>query len=471
MIIKKGLNIISGIFFSLIILVSAWSLVPTVSRELDSGISGILIVTSLVAVSFLLSVMSGRLEKILSEKQIAGDYIKADRIFCVMAVGLLVMQIFFTFCQDFIPRNDLSYVCQGAENLVTGRPLYENIPEIHKHYFAVYPNNHALFAVIYGLYRIEYFLTGNVTNTLPTILNTASLDISYILMYMTAKIIYTPEKSLLCAVRGLMFTPLITYTAFFYTDSMAMPFIAGALYLYMKWRSSCGDKVKDVFYISLCGIILASAYKLKGSSAIFIPAVITDIIFLNRKRKFVYFGLLMTMFVICCIIMGGIFRNIINIDAPEMEKYRFPLVHWIMMSADGRGGYCAEDFRYTLSFSGYDRKVSADIDRLTAKLSAEGISGFAEHLLQKISYTWRDGTYMAGYYNKYSFLKSYGFYIFTGLCHFTMLSGTARRCFSGKDTGSEFMPRIMLVGLAVFLMIWEARCRYLVSFFVLFALT
>ncbi|MDE6502027.1 MAG: glycosyltransferase family 39 protein [Ruminococcus sp.] len=465
-IMKKYFSIISGILFTAVIMISAFSLMPEISSELNSHTSGVILTIMLVGVSFLLSAVSCKSEK-LSERLIGSDSEKADRIFCILASGLLFMQILFVFCQDFTPRNDLSYVCKGAENLVTGRPLYENIPDIHKHYFAVYPNNHALFSVIYLLYKVEYFFTGNVTNILPTILNIISLNISYMLMYMTAKLIYTPHKAFVCAVRGLMFTPLITYSAFFYTDSMAMPYITGALYLYMKWRTS-----GKIHYMIPCGMVLAVAYKLKGSTALLIPAVIIDIVFIYRqKRKFIHLGLLMTIFAVFCIIISGVSASIIGVTEYEMERYKFPLIHWIMMSADGRGGYCADDFFYTLSFNGYDRKVTADTERLISKLSGAGISGFFGHLIQKISYTWRDGTYMAGYYNSYSFLKSYCFYIFTGICHFTMLSGKARRCISEKNPSDyEFMLKIMFAGLFAFLMIWETRCRYLVSFFALFAL-
>lgn len=464
-IIKKSFNIISGIFFAVIIMLSANSIIPLVNRELDSQMSGIIFSVILVIASYFLS-SDGILEE-FSGRLIKDNTKNADRIFCILAVGLLVMQTAFVIFQDFTPKNDLSYVCQGAKNLVTGKSLYENIPEIHRHYFAVYPNNHMLFTVIYGLYKIEYIFTGNITNILPVVFNIISLNISYILMYKTAKLVYSPEKSLVCAFRGIMFTPLITYAAFFYTDSISMPWITGALYLYMKWRIS-----GNIHNMALCGMVLAIAYKLKGSAGIMIPAVIIDMIFFsNRKKRFISFSLLMTIFIVFCIILGGISRSIIGLNDYELDRYRFPLIHWVMMSADGKGGYCSEDFRYTLSFNGYDSKINADIERLSEKLSAEGTAGFLEHLIQKISYTWRDGTYMAGYYNKYSFLKSYGFYVFTALCQFTMIFRVVRRSFSGKEiSDNEFIPRIMLFGVAVFLMIWETRCRYLVSFFALFAL-
>lgn len=462
-IIKKSLNIICGIFFTMIILLSAYSIVPLIRHELNSQILGIIFSIILIVISYFLSSDAG-LEKI--SRNLVNNK-NANIIFCIMTAGLFFIQVLFVIFQDFTPRNDLAYVCQGAENLVTGKPLYENIPEMHKHYFAVYPNNHMLFTVVYGLYKMEYMFTGHITNFLPTILNIISLDISYILMYKTAGLIYSVEKSLVCAFRGMMFTPLITYAAFFYTDSMSMPWITGALYLYIKWRIS-----GNICNMALSGITLAVAYKFKGSAGILIPAVIIDLIFFNnRKKKIINFSLFITMFAIFCIIISSISKNIIGLNDYELDRYRFPLIHWIMMSVDGKGGYCSEDFRYTLSFNGYDNKVDADIARLSAKLSAEGTSGFFNHLVQKIAYTWRDGTYMAGYYNKYGFLKSYGFYIFTALCQFTLIFRVVRRSLSGKEiSDNEFILRIMLLGMAVFLMVWETRCRYLVSFFVLFVL-
>ncbi len=464
-IIKKYFNIISGIFFTVVILLSANSVIPLVSRELDSKICGIIFPVILITASYFLSSDAG-LEK-FSGKLIKNNEKNADKIFCILVFGLLVMQTAFVMFQDFTPKNDLSYICQGAKNLVFGKPLYENIPEIHNHYFAVYPNNHMLFTVVYGLYKTEYLLTGNVSDVLPVVLNIISLNISYIIMYKTAKLLYNPEKSLVCAFRGIMFTPLITYSAFFYTDSMSMPWITGALYLYIKWRI-----YGNIYNMTLCGAVLAVAYKFKGSAVIMIPAIIIDMIFfVDRKRKVMNFTLFMGVFSLFCIISGSISRNIIGLNDCELERYRFPLIHWVMMSADGRGGYCPEDFRYTLSFNGYDNKINADIERLSEKLSDGGISGFSEHLVNKISYTWRDGTYMAGYYNKYSFLKSYGFYIFTALCQFTMMFRIVRKSFFEKEVSdNELISRIMLFGVAVFLMIWETRCRYLVSFFALFAL-
>lgn len=477
-IMGKLLNGVFGCFFAVTVVLTLCSLTAVMENRLDCVPLCIFLVIMLSLAAYFLSSQYGRVEN-LFKKRIDGNTAKADKIFYIMAGVLLILQIVFVLCTDFSPRNDLSYVCKGAENLITGNDLHNGLPERHQHYFAVYPNNHMLLTFVYIMYRIQFAISSEITNTLPIIFSTVGLNLSYILMYKTAKLMYSPEKALVCAVKGLMFTPLITYTQFFYTDSLAMPWITGVLYIYMKWRvSENSNRSKSILNMVLCGLLIATAYKIKGSAIIFLPAAIIDMIFIRKKRtdKIISLGALVAVFAAVCVLLCGVSKSITKMNSEEIEKYRFPLIHWVMMSADGNGGYQYEDFMYTKSFEGYDNKVSADMDRLGNKLSKQGASGVGKHFLKKLTYTWRDSSFMAGYYySNNKFLNSSAFYVLTALCHFTLLFGVARsyigKIKSKDDTlSADFMPKLMFAGITIFLLIWEARCRYLVSFFVLFAL-
>jgi len=486
----KLLNICFGIFFSCVIIIALGGAASAAGERVSMAplLTGIM-----AAVALALSIGMSRLEKIFEKRFGSGTDEESEetyrKIFAVTVMILLAVQIITAVICDFEPINDLSYICKGAKNsiMLGADRLYEGLPERHQHYFAVYPNNHMLYCVIYILYRIEYFITGDISNILPIAVNIIGLNISYILMYRCAKLIYSPPKALVCAVSGLMFTPIFTYSPFFYTDSMSMPWLTGSLYLYLRWRrisESSGGRRKALVYLCACGAVLAIAYKLKGSAIIFIPAVTIDLL-LRRKcsggavkklaAKLFPVVILTAAFAVTCAAAGAVSRSTLKTDVGELEKYRFPLVHWVMMSADGDGGYNLEDFQYTKSYDGYNNKVSADLERLSDKLSSQGVSGFVSHLANKISYTWRDGSYMAGYYMKCSAFKSSAFYVITALLNFTLLfkilNGFLGKIKAADDALSEsFVLKIMFVGITLFLLIWEARCRYLVSFFMLFAL-
>lgn len=381
------------------------------------------------------------------------------RITLAMRLTLLTSAVLTAIFCDLTPKNDLSHVCTAAKNLIEGRDLYTGLPEEHQSYFAVYPNNHTLFSLIYVLYRIEFFLTGSISDTLPTAANIAGLSLSYWLMCRCAELVYPPERAILCAVRGMMFTPFITYAAFFYTDSLGMLPVAAAAYFYLKFRKS-----GSFGYLIACGISAAAAYKMKGSAVVLVIAIMLDMAADHRNiREF------SALTVPCCAICGTLSlvgRKLLHIGCAELREKRFPLIHWIMMSADGCGGYVKSDFLYTKSFSGC-KKVPADLSRIWEKLSNQGVGGFLAHLGEKMGYAWGNCTFLAGYYYTDSF-QSPLFLILTFFCHFTLLFSILLSLRSAKKENLLF--RLTLAGTIVFFLLWEARCRYLVSLFPLFML-
>lgn len=381
------------------------------------------------------------------------------RITAVMCIILFTAQLITAIFADFTPINDLSYICTGAKNLILNKNIYTDIPEFHNDYFETYPNNHFLFTVIYLLYRLEFAFTGNITDTLPTALNLISLNISYILMCRCAEMIHKPSEAFVCAVRGMLFTPLITYTCFFYTDSLTMPLVTASAYFYLEFKKS--DKIINLI---ICSAVMGMAYKMKGSSLVLLIAVIIDMI-LNKNKLKNFAFITVPCFAVCKIISETALK-ILNISHEVLKQKSFPFIHWIMMSADGRGGYNSEDFLYTRSFVG-DAKNAAILSRLSEKLHNQGFFGFLGHLAEKTAYTWENFTFMAGYYYNGSF-SSRVFIVVSFMCHFTLLFSILTSMKKGRS--ETFMFRLCLFGLIIFLLIWETRCRYLVSFFPLFLL-
>ncbi|MDE6148698.1 MAG: hypothetical protein K2F81_01195 [Ruminococcus sp.] len=427
-----------------------------------------------VAIALVVCYFLYKAEKVLEDKEIL-----CKRLLYLMPIILLIFQVAYALSVDFVPKNDLSYICKGAENYI--KYGVENInmglPQHHQEYFYVYPNNHMLFLIILGLYKISYVFTGEISNILPIVLNIVSLNISYIFMIAAANMIYSPAKTCICALRGLMFTPLITFATIFYTDSLAMPFVSAGIYLYIKIRKEKSCR-KCVLLLTICGIILALGYKIKGSVIILLAAFIVDILLQRYSLKTIItrIFIIITIFALFVCVLNAVSLKVFKTTKEEIRKYEFPKIHWIMMSADDKGGYKKEDFLYTKSFDGYDNKVCADLERLKEKIEKQGASGFALHMFKKIGYTWHDGTYMAPYYNRDNeFMNSNTFLLIVSILHFSILFKVAKGFFDSKKACDETVSetlflKIGLVGLTVFLMIWETRCRYLISFMAIFAL-
>ncbi len=388
------------------------------------------------------------------------DYRRFTALLCLI---LFLSQIVTAVFADFTPKNDLSYICSGAKNLILGNNISEGLPDYHADYFECYPNNHMLASVVYILYRIQYALTGSINDILPTAVNILGLSASYWLLCRCAEMIYEPPRAFVCAVRGMLFTPMVTYSSFFYTDSMAMPFVMAAAYAYLRFRRS--GKISDLIF---CGAFIGAGYKMKGSALVLLIAIIADMLLRHRKAR-TFAALILPCAAMIKVISFAAMR-LLNISCKAIKEKAFPLIHWIMMSADGRGGYNSADFLYTQSFSG-NKKISADFSRLAEKLEAQGIPGFLGHLCNKAAYTWENMTFMAGYFYNDSF-NSPSFIIASFICHFTLMFSILLSLVDSRKKGADesFVFRLSLFGLCLFLLVWETRCRYLVSFFPLFML-
>ncbi|MDO5125493.1 MAG: glycosyltransferase family 39 protein [Ruminococcus sp.] len=435
-----------------------------------AAISMVLIVGSALLICYLLH----RAEKCLKTR----DKL-CVRIIYILPIVLLIFQILFVLLVDYTPRNDLSHVCKGAENFVKYGidSIHNGLPERHQHYFYVYPNNHMLLMIISGLYKISYELTGEVSNFLPTVLNIVSLNLAYIFMIASARLIYDPAKTVICAIRGLMFVPIITYAHIFYTDSFGMLFVSLGIYLYLKFRKECNFK-KQILWLVSCGSVIAVGYKMKGSLIVLLAAIIIDVIIHKSsiKAKLAKIATLVTVFSVIVLLVSMTIMSVFDFSKEELEKYQFPMIHWVMMTADKHGGYNVDDFYYTKSFDGTQSKTDADIKRLEEKLRNQGVSGFGKHIVIKAWYTWSDGRYMSSYYYKDSkFLNSKAFYVIAGALHFALMflilqSFIAKWRKRTISIDKNMFLKICLCGLFVFLLLWEARNRYCISFMALFAM-
>lgn len=399
------------------------------------------------------------------------------RIMLIGAAVLLFLQILTAVFCEIEKLNDLSYVNKAAENLLMKGPqfLHDGLPERHRDYFYVYPNNHTILVMIYWLDKLEYAITGAVQGILPIVFNIIGLNLSYIMVCKSARVIYSPEKAAVCCIRGLIFTPIISYAAVYYTDTLAVPWVTAAVYLYLKQRSFDSSDKRRYLLLAGSAVTLGIAFRIKTTPAIFLIAVVIDMLIRRRpvKKLLTELGALLCCFAVTALTVSAVCRSVLTLDEQKLEECRFPPVHWVMMSSDGLGNYNVDDFTYTRSFPGYDAKVKADIERLGEKLKEQGALGLSLHLINKAAYTWRDGVYMSGYYMA-GFFRSPVWHAVSFLFHLTLLLTIQRRFNEAAQKPAQaadsFVLRLSFAGLVAFLLIWEARSRYLICFYFLFAL-
>lgn len=415
---------------------------------------------------------------------------QANKIFFCISAAVLVLQLISAFALKFEPINDLKHVNNAAKDFCLTwdqADIYAHLPERHNSYFARYTNNQAILIMLSLVYSLSEKIFSDMPLIVPVLLNTLGLHISFVLIYFIAgKIFKDSFTPLFCSIISAGFTVFYTYTPFFYTDSMSMPFAIGSIYLFLC-ASEGKMSVKKALQMTASALLLVIGFKIKGSVIILLPAYILYFIAtcskLNKKAYMKAVCVLLSGLTVCFIGVGAFMKGFDIADESELYEEQFPLEHWVMMGLHDRGGFYKKDYLYTKDSGNYDQKKEADIEMIKNRLSEYGITGMAKHLAKKVSYTWGDGTYFIGYYigssKNPNLLKKFvtdstlfKFYCCVYQCMFLLMilfSFIAGAISGGKS--KDVLLKIIICGVFFFFVIWETRSRYLVNFTPVFIIT
>lgn len=352
------------------------------------------------------------------------------------------------------------------------------------HYLVKYQNNFAVYFLLSALYRLSYTLTGRISVYLPIMLNALAINISVMLTVFLSRKLLGDRKALFTLFLCVIFAPFYTYAAFYYSDSLSMPFLIGAVYLLAKLAEG-GFSYKKYLITALCGGIIFLGFKVKGSLVIILAAAVIYMIIKFKPKRAVFAALAL---VLGFVLLGGAFSVSFNrsgiITPSASERYRYPYTHWLMIGLKGYGHYNKADSEFTHSFPDIELKTAANLKRINSRIEEYGGKGMLSHLGRKAVWTWEDGTYYISHHIENAIHKNtlhsyvlqdgenhFGFYAYS--CAFQlflilMMIVSAFKAVKNPEPNFMTFLRIAVFGAFLFFLVWETRSRYLYNLTPLF---
>lgn len=375
------------------------------------------------------------------------------------------------------PGWDFGAVYQGAVEIVEDGAFSAN----SNWYFTTYPNNVAVcmfLAAFFWLFRgICSYLT------LGVLLNVFLIVLGLAFMWLLAERLYGGRRAWLALVCCAGFLPFYMHAPIFYTDTFALPFVTGIFltYLYRK---------KDDRFLILTAAVLAMGYKVKGSLGVILIALLIHLWLQKEKAEECMKKslLLLIPFLLLVSAFTVLPEKMPFFDASEKEKNEFPLEHWLALGLTGSGGYDADVYWMTASVEGKEEKKETDRAYIKKMLDNYGKNGLAQHIENKLVFTWGDGVYFApeklkrepvkeswlhswflydgaDYGKTYQYCNAVQLLLMGGI----FLSLLSNFFYKGKTREIQAM-QIAVFGLFLFLLFWETRSRYLLNFVPVFIL-
>ena len=408
-----------------------------------------------------------------------------EQITAGIIIAVFLIQLFCVTQLRVIPENDLAHINHYAVNFAKTGSFAELTSMYKSHYVIKYPNNLGVILILSGIYRAQYLVTGQTSDLIPVLLNVAAINLSIIFTVKLADRLYGKKAALASAVLCAAFSPFYTYSVYYYTDTLSMPFIIGSLYLFFISQETESAKMRYIL-TAIVGVLVFTGFIIKGNAAILLPClIIYAVLKFSLKRAAAVALCLILSF---AVLFSG-FKFLIKpalIPNEMSERYQYPYSHWVMMGLNGYGDFHRKDSKLTARQKTIGEKKQANIKKIKARLRKKGFSGLIKHLIKKAVWTWSDGTYYAShhidsYVNK-SFLHEFVliggkhyFLYFAFSCAYQLflivmmiLSGI--KAVKTKSVDFALILRTAIFGMLVFLLIWETRPRYLLNFTPIFIL-
>ena len=400
--------------------------------------------------------------------------------FIAALLFVLIGQIILIASINNVPVTDSAVIEASARNYgMSGdmKTIYHGLEERRINYFATYPNNWGVLLLLSFVYRGFYLVFGVMPKIIPTIITTLAIQISLIFTYLSAKLIFKDKvRPLFCLAMCLLTPMFYLYCTSFYTDILSMPFTIIGLYLFLR---AIGSKKfhRFLLWITAAGVVIGLGYTMKGSVVV---CIVAFAIYAFLKLGWRHCLSTVLIMVACLgIINTALEKTALALEVTDkqtLQEERVPVHHWVMMSLKGKGGFNNEDFLYTKSFKGEEAKKEANIKEIKKRIKDYGISGLIEHENEKITATWTDGKFFSNHRLSAStgkngvlkfVRKNLGFEIYSHLIHVVLLTLMLFSFIHGifeKRITKTGLIRLIVFGIALFLLIWETKSRYLVNF-------
>ena len=407
-----------------------------------------------------------------------------DRVWIGIWFLSFVMMIYMAFQLQVttVGTWDWGHLIRVAGGYVLSGELQSKI------YFARYPNNQFWLCCLILLFKVVKYIYPSADmwtfTEVSMLLGCVCVALTLMFLYSTARILWGGRKALLTGITAVLFAPLYMHAAFAYTDIPGMLVFMIITYLFVKY---CREERRikwSWLYIVAVGILSAVAWNIKITIFILIIAIVITALLQMKNWKKLILGLLIAgvSFSVSFIFINMEKNHFFQFEDSYCDANEFPPTHWLMMSLNF-GGYVADDVEYTASFPDYESKKEANWEQIKERLKQRGILGSLKYILcDKQSGTWGDPTFAGTYVVSLAPLNPNGFWqrictgegdhhwillLYSSLYYGFMLLGLLLSGIYNLNSKNQplLAMRIALIGIVLFLLIWECTSRYIIVFF------
>ncbi len=405
-----------------------------------------------------------------------------DKVVIIFSIGLFFLHMAMLSITGVVSITDAGLVAIDANMIANG-----DVSNLNNSYFSRYPNNLLITLIQSVVIKFNNFL-GLFNNglVLIIIINSIICIITLLMMYSVIKHFMGKKYGLIGFIIGAVSFGISPWVLTSYSDPMGLLFPMLLLYIYIvKTETKTRTLLKFIAII----VIASIGYSIKPQTYVmFIAIVIVECIRLIKIRKaLLLVPLLLSSVVTLSAVQNGVLFVAENVGYDIDAEQSFGFQHWFMMGLNDEydGGYSHEDANFSASFDNSRDRNRADMEEAMNRLKEMGFIGTAIHMVKKLLMNFNDGTFTL-YLVIIGDLSIYGRFLMVieqicwllilGMCFASALFGldkfNKRKDPQVYEETDNFKSLVMLsiIGLTMFVMLFEGRARYIYTFAPVFAI-
>ena len=393
------------------------------------------------------------------------------------------------------PGWDASVVAGIAERMALGLP---DDPS-HQFYVASYPNNGFIIAVLHVWDRLS-IATGHLDLwSTGVVLNSLAMTGAVALTYLAARRMGGPVTAYVTLALSAVFIAVSPWIPVTYSDTLTMPFPAAVLYLFSLERTRTRTGARAALWAAMAALTMVG-YALKPTAvfALAAAALVAVVVGATAWRRSwrtlaACTAALAVGLVAGSVLVGQLIETQGMPPAADATTQRLDVTHFLKMGAqqqpgyhnDFFGAYSEADVNETRE-TPLDDRARVNVGRYGERVAAMGPVGYARFLERKAAWTFGDGSFFAWSEGQMAadptpflvtdprsqslqrwfglhgerYAATYSVWQGTWLVVLLLVAAAALARGRTQLAAAPTMARLSLLMLAAFLLLFEARSRY-----------
>ena len=320
------------------------------------------------------------------------------------ALALVLVQLTVGRALAVYPGFDAGMVHMISHTTVLGQPLDAGLAS----YVAAYPNNWLLISVVQHAYDAWVGLGGENVLLSAVVLNALALTSSVCLAYLTARRMSRPATAYVLLGLSWIFIGLSPWVAVAYSDTLAMPFTAAVLYLFSVERTSDTQPLVRTLLWSAMAFLGVVGYHVKPTAVFVLGAVVVVALVAGPRpsRSWVLTGAVRAGAVLAGVVLATVAVSAatdgLRTTASSVDpSVRLDVSHFLKMGAQAQPGpyndyygvYSEEDVTESRSLAPGGERTERNVERYLERVRDMGPLGYPQFLWHKAAWFTGDGSF------------------------------------------------------------------------------